>query len=76
MKKEICRISITNNWLGDEYIFYENGTIKRIYDNHSMSSNVTEWLEPGQISKLNKDKLVKSCPEELKEQVMHILDYP
>lgn len=76
MEKEICKISIASNWLGDEYIFYDNHTIKRVFDNHSLDSNKVEWLKPSQISKQNKDKLVRSCPEEFKEQVMQILDYP
>lgn len=76
MEKEICTISITSNWLGDAYTFYENDTIKRTYDNNSLSSDVTEWLEPKQISKQNKDKLIKNCPEEFKERIMLILDYP
>ena len=76
MEKEICTISITSNWLGDEYTFYEDEKIKRNYDNNSLSSDVTEWLEPKQISKQNKDKLIKNCPEEFKERIMLILDYP
>ncbi|MET3035603.1 hypothetical protein ABXT08_05855 [Chryseobacterium sp. NRRL B-14859] len=77
MEKEICKISIATSWLGDEYTFYEDQhRIKRIYDNHSLNSNNVEWLEPQQISKQNKDKLVKNCPEDCKEQIMHILDYP
>lgn len=76
MKKEICTISVSSNWLGDEYTFYEDHTIKRVYDSHSLNSNKIEWLEPHQISKQNKDKLVKECPEEFKEQIMHLLDYP
>ncbi|UCA61929.1 hypothetical protein KB553_10515 [Chryseobacterium rhizoplanae] len=76
MKKEICTISVSSNWLGDEYTFYEDHTIKRVYDNNSLNSNKTEWLEPHQISKQNKDKLIRECPEEVKEQVMQILDYP
>ena len=76
MEKKICTISIASSWLKDEYTFYENDTIKRVYDNHSMSSNVSEWLTPDQISEQNKDKLVKNCPEELKERIMQILNYP
>jgi hypothetical protein len=76
MEKEICTISITTNWLGDEYTFFENDKIKRVYDNNSLSSDVTEWLEPVQISKQNKDKLIRNCPEEFKERIMLILDYP
>jgi hypothetical protein len=76
MKKEICTISITNNWLGDEYTFYEDDKIKRIFDNNSLNSDVTEWLEAYQINKQTKDKLIRNCPEELKEKVMQILDYP
>ncbi|GEN76193.1 hypothetical protein [Chryseobacterium hagamense] len=76
MEKEICTISIANNWLDDAYTFYEDHKIKRTYDNNSLSSDKTEWLEPKQISKQNKDKLIKNCPEEFKETVMLILDYP
>ncbi|KPE49871.1 hypothetical protein [Chryseobacterium indologenes] len=76
MEKKICTISIVSDWLGDEYTFYEDHKIKRDYDNHSLNSHQTEWLEPQQISKQNKDKLIRSCPEEHKEQVMLILDYP
>lgn len=76
MEKEICTISITSNWLGDEYTFYEDDKIKRKYDNNSLSSDVTEWLESNQISKQNKDKIIKNCPEEFKERIMLILDYP
>ncbi|WP_426479727.1 hypothetical protein ACP3T3_09995 [Chryseobacterium sp. CBSDS_008] len=76
MEKEICTISIATSWLGDDYIFYENHTIKRVYDNHSLNSNKSEWLDPKDISKQNKDKLIKSCPEEFKERIMQILDYP
>jgi hypothetical protein len=76
MEKEICTISITSSWLGDEYTFYEDNKIKRIFDNNSLSSNVIEWLEAYQINKQTKDKLVKNCPEECKEKVMQILDYP
>lgn len=76
MENEICKISISTNWLGDEYIFYEDDKIKRVYDSNSLSSNNTEWVEPKQISKHNKDKIIKNCPEEFKERIMMILDYP
>lgn len=76
MEKEICKISIANNWRGNEYIFYEDNTIKRVYDHHSLNSNKTEWITPKEISKQSKDKLIRSCPEEFKEQIMQILDYP
>lgn len=76
MEKEICTISITNNSLGDNYTFYENQTIKRIYDTTTQHSDVTEWLTNDQISNQSKDKLVKNCPEELKEKIMTILNYP
>ncbi|SDQ74197.1 hypothetical protein SAMN05421664_2411 [Chryseobacterium soldanellicola] len=74
--EKICTISIATNWLGDEYTFYEDNKIERTYDNNSLSSNVTEWLEANQINKQTKDKLIRGCPEECKEKVMQILDYP
>ncbi|MBT2622971.1 hypothetical protein [Chryseobacterium sp. ISL-6] len=76
MEKEICTISIANNSLGDNYTFYENQTIKRIYDSNNKHLDITEWLTNDQISSQSKDKLVKNCPEELKEKIMLILNYP
>lgn len=76
MEKELCTISIANNRLSDEYIFYDDNTIKKVCDNHSLTSNKTEWIVSKSINKQTKDKLIRSCPEEFKEQVMQILDYP
>ncbi|MEI7488770.1 MAG: hypothetical protein WCJ72_15455 [Chryseobacterium sp.] len=76
MEKEICTINIATASLGDMYTFYSDGTIKRVYDNNSLSTDVTEWLDATKINKQNKDKLIKNCPEEFKESVMQILDYP
>lgn len=76
MEKEICTISITNNSLGDNYTFYEDQTIKRNYDSNSQHLDITEWLTNDQISHQSKDKIVKNCPEELKEKIMLILNYP
>ncbi|MFC3159101.1 hypothetical protein SAMN05443633_10312 [Chryseobacterium arachidis] len=75
MEKEICTISISGS-PGDAYTFFENETIKKNYDEESLSNDFSEWLEPQQISKQNKDKLIRNCPEEFKERIMLILDYP
>lgn len=76
MAKEICTINITNNSLRDVYTFYQDNTIKRNYDRASNHLDITEWLEADQISHQSKDRLIKNCPEELKEKIMYILDYP
>ncbi|MBK1897751.1 hypothetical protein [Chryseobacterium paridis] len=76
MEKEICTISITSDSFGDNYTFYEDQTIKRNYDSDSLHSDVTEWLKNDQISSQSKDKLIRNCPEELKEKIMIILNYP
>ena len=76
MENKICEISISTSWLGDTYIFYEDNSIKRVFDYNSLSCDVTEWLKPKQISKNNKDKLIKKCPDSCKERIMLILDYP
>ncbi|WP_326984875.1 hypothetical protein VUJ46_10205 [Chryseobacterium sp. MYb264] len=76
MKNKICEISISKDWLVDTYIFYENQTIKRVFADNSLNHKLTRWLEPKQISKTIKDQLIRKCPEELKEKIMLILDYP
>ncbi|ASW76130.1 hypothetical protein IQ37_06005 [Chryseobacterium piperi] len=76
MEKKICKIDITNKSLSDIYTFYENQKIKRVYDSNSLRTGIIEWLEADQISHQSKDRLIKNCPEELKERIMLILNYP
>jgi len=77
MEKEICTIRIaSNNCRRDSYTFYESGKIKRFCVQENLSSNITEWLDRSELSEQSKDRLIKHCPEKLKEKIMLILDYP
>jgi len=76
MEKEICKISISAGSPAETYVFYENETIKKISDQEYLDSENSEWLEAGKISKMNKDRIIRNCPEECKERIMLILDYP
>lgn len=74
MEKEICTITLTGEQ-PEQYIFYSNNTIKKVESTDNPNQQ-TEWLEPSQINKHNKDRIIRSCPEDVKEVVMQILDYP
>jgi uncharacterized Fe-S cluster protein YjdI len=74
MEKEICTITLTGDQ-AEQYTFYSDNTIRKVET--SINPNPpTEWLTPSQINKYNKDRIIRSCPEDVKEIVMQILDYP
>lgn len=75
MKKEICSIFIGIGVLDDDYTFYEDGTIKRFYDQNTFKLSLEEWVTPEQISDHKKQKLLDKCEESHKEQVQMML-YP
>ncbi|MDQ1095090.1 MULTISPECIES: hypothetical protein [Chryseobacterium] len=70
---EICSIIISENDFSYEYTFYEDGIIRLTC---LKEDGTTEWIKKEQISTRNKDRLVRLCPEEQKEKVMLILNYP
>ncbi|WBV61598.1 hypothetical protein PFY12_05605 [Chryseobacterium camelliae] len=74
MENEICTITLTGDQ-SEQYTFYSDNTIKKI-DNTDNLKPLIEWLSPKQINKHNKDRIIRSCPEDVKEIVMQILDYP
>ena len=73
MNKEICTIFIGNGVLDDDYTFYEDGTIKRFYDQNQFKYNLEEWVTPDQISDHKKQKLLDKCEVAHKEQIQKIL---
>jgi len=74
MENEICTITLTGDQ-PEQYTFYSDNTIKKV-DNTDNQKPLIEWLNPKQINKHNKDRIIRSCPEDVKEIVMQILDYP
>lgn len=74
MENEICTITLTGDQ-PEQYTFYSDNSIKKI-DNTDHQKPLIEWLNPKQINKHNKDRIIRSCPEDVKEIVMQILDYP
>ncbi|MCA6069069.1 hypothetical protein JI747_018030 [Chryseobacterium sp. RG1] len=74
MEKEICTITLTGDQ-AEQYTFYNDNTIKKV-ENHNDHNPLIEWLSPNQINKHNKDRIIRNCPEDVKEIVMQILDYP
>jgi len=75
MSDKICEINISNNWLTDTYIFYEDESILRIYNHNSINHHLKEWIEPQKITRAIKNKIVTKCLEKHKDRIMDILDY-
>jgi len=73
MSKDICTINIPKGWLGNDYTFYDDGSIKPFYDAHETRPNITEHISADQISDHKKKKLIENCFENYKEQITEIL---
>lgn len=72
--EEICTISIGNGILDDDYTFFVDGKIKRLYDKSNFSYNITEWVTEEKISESKKSKILKKCPEDKKQLISQILN--
>ena len=72
--EEICTISIGNGILDDDYTFFVDGKIKRLYDKSNFSYNITEWVTEEKISESKKSKILKKCTEDKKQLISQILN--
>ncbi|KAA6438835.1 hypothetical protein FEM33_15560 [Dyadobacter flavalbus] len=71
--KIICRISI-GGLLDDDFTFYEDGRIKRFYDNNQYSLNHTDFIDHTYFKNSSKlPTLLKKCPPEHLERIKQIL---
>lgn len=70
---KICSITLPENDFSDEYTFYENGKIERV---RLEEGEKKQQINKEQITTRNKDRLIRLCPEDDKEKVMLVLDYP
>ena len=73
--KEICSADLGSSLLDNEYTLYEDGRVKRYYDDNQWSLNNVVWLEAKTLSDHIKEKLLYKCPEELKKKARELL-YP
>ncbi len=71
--KEICTVFLGSSTLDDDYTLYEDGRVKRFYDNNAYSLNNEEWLDAKNLNTSIKQKLLDKCPEELKEKARQLL---
>lgn len=62
MENEICTISIGNGIIDDDYTFFEDGRIKRVYDMDTWNYNITHFVTSNSISDSKKEKIIEKCP--------------
>jgi hypothetical protein len=71
--KEICSVDLGGSFLDNEYTLYEDGRVKRYYDDNQWSLNNVAWLEGKTLSDHIKQKLLDKCPKEFKEKASELL---
>ncbi len=71
--KEICTVFLGSSTLDDDYTLYENGQVKRFYDQHAWSLNNEEWLDARNLNTFTKQKLLDKCSEKDKEKARQLL---
>jgi hypothetical protein len=62
MENEICTISIGNGIIDDDYTFFDDGRIKRIYDMDTWNYNLTHFVTHEAIPDSKKEKIIEKCP--------------
>lgn len=75
MENKICIISIGKFTLDDDYTFFENGRIERLYDLNNWNQNKHETLKASQISDAKKQKILKNCPAQHLKTITKILNH-
>ncbi len=73
--KELCTINIGIDRLEDNYTFYNNGMIRRVYDESIFNYSLMTWIKPGEIDNIIKRRLLKNCSNKFKKQVRQILAF-
>lgn len=73
MEDIICTISIGKHTLDDDYTFFKDGKITRLYDNNNWSQNHLETITSDQIAENKKQKILAACPSEYLEIITQIL---
>ena len=74
MDSEICTIEIGSGFLDNDYIFYDDGRIKHLYDQNAYKPNQIRWLKASEISESQKYKILEKCPEDYKERIKIALE--
>ena len=73
MKIEICTIGLGKNLLDNNYTFYNDGQIRRLYDPNYLYIQWGRMDYTKRNSSRKKDKIFVNCNEELKDQINEIL---
>lgn len=70
---EICTVYLGTSSKDNDYTLFEDGRVKRFYDENMWKYNLTEWLNAGTLSDYIKEALLEKCPEEMKEKAKKLL---
>ena len=73
--KEICTVYLGTSSKDNDYTLYEDGNVKRYYDENMWKHSLTEWLKAESLGNNIKEALFNKCPEEMKEKAKSLL-YP
>lgn len=73
MENIICKIEIGSFALDDDYTFYEDGRIHRLYDQSIWKQNISEFIKTDDISNSKKEKIIQKCQPEKLDKITNIL---
>ncbi|EAP87939.1 hypothetical protein [Croceibacter atlanticus] len=71
----ICTVHIGDGMKDNDFTFYEDGRIKRFWDENQWSYNNEAFVEHNQIRESYKTKILAKLQGEMKDRVSSIL-YP
>ncbi len=71
--KEIVTISVPNGELDNDYTFFEDGKVRRNYDQSVYKTGLEAWLNASTLPDSDKEKILKACPGEYKIRIKALL---
>ncbi len=71
--KEIVTISVPNGELDNDYTFFEDGKVRRNYNQSVSKTNLEAWLNASTLPDSDKEKILKVCPAEYKIRIKTLL---
>lgn len=72
-RAKICTVFLGTNTMDDDYTFYEDGTVERLYDQSIYSFNKLDKIDAKDIDQTTKEKIIQKCDLKYKKVLSDIL---
>lgn len=71
--EEICTISLSKDWLDNDFTFYTDGKVINLCDKHPTKPNVVTELKAKELNTELKKKLLANCPTGNIEEIINLM---